>query len=76
MQEQGDILTSWQEIADYLGVSLNTAKSWDEKDPMPIKRPGRGMLITSRAMLQAWIESPQDAFRAYAAAQNKESAPL
>jgi hypothetical protein len=65
VSSQADILSSWQQVADYLGVSIKTAKRWDKADPMPIKRPRRGVVITSRAALQKWIDTPTGAFNQY-----------
>ncbi len=60
MPERGlQQLTSWKEIADYLGVSLRTAQSWEREKGMPVQRmPGeKGRVLADPAELEKWRRS-------------------
>ncbi|HWR53484.1 MAG TPA: hypothetical protein VN428_20420 [Bryobacteraceae bacterium] len=52
-------LTSWKEIASYLGVSVRTAQLWEEQRGLPVRRlPGpRGRVLLCIAELEAWKHS-------------------
>jgi hypothetical protein len=57
MPERGlQQLTSWKEIADYLGVSLRTAQSWEREKGLPVQRmPGeKGRVVADPAELNRW----------------------
>ena len=49
-------LTSWKEIAAYLGVSVKTAQLWERDRAMPVRRlpGGRGRVWADAAELDAW----------------------
>jgi excisionase family DNA binding protein len=49
-------LTSWKEIADYLGVTVRTAQRWEKERKLPVWRPpgGRGQVSASITDLQNW----------------------
>jgi hypothetical protein len=64
MQERGlQQLSSWKEIADYLGVSLRTAQTWEREKGLPVQRmPGeKGRVVADQAELDQWRRT---AFRA------------
>src|SRR5689334_4174929 len=44
-------LTSWKEIASYLGVNLRTAQKWEEERNLPVRRlpGGRGRVAADVA---------------------------
>ena len=50
-------LTSWKEIAAYLGKSVRTAQRWDRHLNLPIRRPGpqRRIVVAVREELDAWV---------------------
>ncbi|MDT8069137.1 MAG: hypothetical protein ROO76_13310 [Terriglobia bacterium] len=52
-------LTSWKEIADYLGVSLRTAQTWEREQGLPVQRmPGeKGRVTADTAELERWRRS-------------------
>jgi hypothetical protein len=52
-------LSSWKEIAAYLGVGLRTAQIWERERALPVRRlpGGRGRVIATVAELDAWKRS-------------------
>ncbi len=59
MERNGDKekeLTSWKEIADFLGVSERTAQKWELEKGLPVRRlPGvRARVFANRAELLDW----------------------
>ncbi len=52
-------LTSWKEIAAYLGVGVRTAQIWERERGLPVRRlPGaRGRVRITVAELEAWKHS-------------------
>lgn len=49
-------LTSWKEVAQYLGVHVRTAQKWEHAYGLPLhRRPGpRGRISANTAELDAW----------------------
>lgn len=49
-------LSSWKEIADFLGVSLRTAQTWEREKGLPVQRmPGeKGRVVADPAELDRW----------------------
>jgi len=49
-------LTSWKEIAHYLGVNIRTAQRWERERGLPVRRvPGaRSRVSTDTATLDVW----------------------
>jgi excisionase family DNA binding protein len=59
----GRQLTSWKEVAAYLGVSVRTAQKWEHERGLPVRRlpGGRGMVLVSVAEIEAWMRTePQE----------------
>jgi len=57
--EQEERLTTWGEIADYLGISVRTAQQWEKERNLPVRRiPGhhRSTVVAFRSELDAWLE--------------------
>jgi len=53
-------LTSWKEIADYLGVNVRTAQKWESERGLPIRRlpgAGRGRVLVTVTKLENWKQS-------------------
>lgn len=60
MPERGlQQLTSWKEIAEYLGVSLRTAQSWEREKGLPVQRMSgeKGRVVADPAELDRWRHS-------------------
>ncbi len=48
-------LTAWVEIAEYLGVSIRTAQTWEKECGLPVRRlPGRHRVIVKTSELDSW----------------------
>jgi hypothetical protein len=59
------ILSSWKEIAAYLGKGLRTVQRWERKRGLPVRRIGVGPetakvpIFAIRDEIDAWISSMQ-----------------
>lgn len=56
MLRDSDVLSGWQEVADYLGVCTRTAQRYSKTGGLPVKYPaGRGKRpFASKAELDDW----------------------
>ena len=59
----GGLLSSWKEIAAYLGVNVRTAQKWEAERGLPVRRlpGGRGRVMASVEEMDAWLEAPRNA---------------
>ena len=59
----GGLLSSWKEIAAYLGVTVRTAQKWEAERGLPVRRlpGGRGRVMASVEEMDAWLEAPRNA---------------
>jgi len=64
-EEQGSagtigLLSSWKEIAAYLGVNVRTAQKWEVERGLPVRRlpGGRGRVVAMVSDLEAWLPAP------------------
>jgi len=60
--ENGQRLTTWGEIADYLGVSVRTAQHWEKNRNLPVRRtPGaqRPTVVAFRSELDDWLKGEE-----------------
>ncbi len=49
-------LSSWKEIAAWLGVNVRTAQKWEAESGMPVRRvPGSNRVIAYTEELRAWL---------------------
>ena len=51
-------LTSWKEIAEYLGKAVRTVQRWERTLGLPVRRPKptlRGVVIAIPDELDAWV---------------------
>lgn len=57
-----DELTSWKEIATYLGIAVRTAQVWERERNLPVRRlpGGRGRVSVRVAELEKWKTSAED----------------
>lgn len=56
------LLSSWKEIAAYLGKGVRTVQRWEHRFDLPIHRPSKaatGIVLAYRAELDQWA---RDAF--------------
>lgn len=53
------VLSSWKEIAEYLGVSVRTAQLWERERGLPVRRmPGeKSRVIAYREEIDAWLKT-------------------
>src|SRR3954454_21539901 len=62
----GQVLTSWKEIAAYMGKGVRTVQRWESEMELPVRRPGadRHIVLAFPQELDAWarreLESPQE----------------
>jgi hypothetical protein len=55
--EDEDLLNGWKKIADFLQTTTKSAHRWEQKDDLPILRPGhgrKGTVFASKRALRAW----------------------
>jgi len=58
--QQPALLTSWKEVAAYLGKGVRTVQRWETRLGMPVRRPDNsksGIIQVSREELDRWLES-------------------
>lgn len=58
----GSILSSWKEIANYLGKGVRTVQRWENELALPVHRPvpgSRRIVITTKEELAAWLVKQQ-----------------
>ena len=56
--DEGQYLTSWKEIADYMRSSVRTVQRYERESGLPIRRPtgkSRGAVFATRAEIDAWV---------------------
>ena len=52
------VLTSWKEVACYLGKGVRTVQRWEKNDGLPIRRiSGASKIVVRREDLDAWLRS-------------------
>jgi len=52
------VLTSWKEIAAYLGKSIRTVQRWERELGLPVRRPDlrrSGIVLADPAELDSWL---------------------
>lgn len=55
-----NILSSWKEIAGYVGRSVRTVQRWEREIGLPVHRPNaksEGVVVALPAELDAWVRS-------------------
>jgi hypothetical protein len=53
-------MTSWKEIAAYLGKSVRTVQRWEQELALPVRRPrvtDKNVVIAIREELEVWVSS-------------------
>jgi excisionase family DNA binding protein len=52
------VLTSWKEVASYLGKGVRTVQRWEKQDGLPIRRiAGTSKIIVNRHELDRWLQA-------------------
>ncbi len=72
--QQPELLTSWKEIASYLGKGVRTVQRWEQQFALPVRRPNektKGIVHATREELDQWLrdqwsERPREFARACA----------
>ena len=54
---QATFLTSWKEIAAYLGKGVRTVQRWELLHGLPVHHQSRAMVTASRAEISDWLTS-------------------
>ncbi len=66
-------LSSWKEIAAWLGVNVRTAQKWEAESGMPVRRvPGSNRVIAYTEELRAWLHGSHEAEAAAARQQGEK----
>ena len=58
--QQPELLTSWKEIALYLGKGVRTVQRWELQYALPVRRPNeraKGIVHATRRELDRWLAS-------------------
>jgi hypothetical protein len=58
--QQAELLTSWKEIAAYLGKGVRTVQRWEQQYGLPVRRPNekvKGIVHATRPELDRWLAS-------------------
>ena len=56
--QQPELLTSWKEIASYLGKGVRTVQRWEQQFGLPVRRPNekvKGIVHAKREELDQWL---------------------
>jgi hypothetical protein len=56
--QQPELLTSWKEIASYLGKGVRTVQRWEQQYGLPVRRPNeksKGIVHATRYELDQWL---------------------
>ncbi len=54
------VLTSWKDIAKYLGKGVRTAQRWEAELGLPVRRPkqeGKSVVLAIPEEIDAWVHS-------------------
>ena len=56
--QRSELLTSWKEIASYLGKGVRTVQRWEQQFGLPVRRPNekvKGIVHAKREELDTWL---------------------
>jgi hypothetical protein len=57
--EESTVLSSWKDIANYLGKGVRTVQRWERHFGLPVRRPNgatqKGAVMISRREVDAWL---------------------
>jgi hypothetical protein len=57
-RQEPELLTSWKEIASYLGKGVRTVQRWEQQFGLPVRRPNeksKGIVHATAEELDAWL---------------------
>jgi hypothetical protein len=62
MSSTGQVLTSWKEIAAYMGKGVRTVQRWEAEMELPVRRPAadRHIVLAFPAELDTWARRKID----------------
>ncbi len=56
--DQPAVLTSWKEIASYVGKGVRTVQRWEKQDRLPVRRiMGTSKIVAYREDLERWLRA-------------------
>src|SRR5258708_192863 len=77
---QSTVLTSWKEIARYLGKGVRTAQRWEQHLGLPVRRPigasQKSAVLLHREEVDVWLTTRFSARRIEDVETTKHHAPL
>ncbi len=56
--EEGEVFTSWKEIANFLGKGVRSVQRWERTLGLPVTRPdgdSAHTIVARRGDLEAWL---------------------
>jgi hypothetical protein len=82
LAEESNVLSSWKDIAKYMGKGVRTVQRWERHLGLPVRRPNgashKSAVLLDRSELDAWMAtrfSARAATRSLAAIQSGPSCP-
>jgi hypothetical protein len=76
---QSELLTSWKEIASYLGKGVRTVQRWEQQFGLPVRRPNekaKGIVHATRGELDHWLVGHWSMRHMDAARASRSEAPI
>jgi hypothetical protein len=61
LPEQSTVLSSWKDIARFMGKGVRTVQRWEHELGLPVRRPNgasqKSAVVLSRTELESWLET-------------------
>ncbi len=61
LPEQSTVLSSWKDIARYMGKGVRTVQRWEHELGLPVRRPNgasqKSAVVLNRSELELWLET-------------------
>ena len=58
-REFASVLTSWKEIARYVGRGIRTVQRWEQELGFPVRRTKQGSLLAVPGEIDSWVKLQQ-----------------